>query len=384
MKLLIDGTDLTLKVRYDELQPSDTDLGQQIQTSTFTVRDPDKTIAKQPREGYDVKLYDDDNVTLIFRGRIAQVSNVPAEPIGRAWVCSCQSYAVRASETQTGSLDRSAIVSSDRDHIIAIWRSALSGITSSPNGATVIDAVVTANEPNWTGVGATAFTAGLDFSYMTAKNAMDNLSKYVPNAYWRLDPDLTLRYGLFRDLAPFSVTTSPSGALLKGMEGYTEETYIGNHRNKLRRGGAGASTATAYDEASIARLGAVLEDPYKNDTTVPASDLTRRAYAELKSYRIRRVVKFTVRDAGLAAGQVIDIVNSRIGPGTLPSPFVDTFSPIFGRSLTGQLAGERGHLLIQKVSRQPLGNRQYAWNVEAGDNVRDFETAVAVLAGAGH
>lgn len=381
MKITVDAVDLTLYVRVDEFQPLSSDLGQPVQVATFRVRDPAKIIPKIPREGHDVRIYKDDNVTLLYRGRISNLSNVYDEPVGRAWDCSCQSYAVRALESQTGSADRSATTSSDREHVIYLWRNALTSIASSPNGSTLTDAIITANEPNWTGVGATSFGAGLDFSYTTLKSAMDRLADYFPNTYWRIGPDLILTYGLFRTLAPFALTQTPNLTTTFPYAGYQEEVYVGDHRNKMRRGALGAAEATAYDEVSIGRYGVVLEDPYKNDEAVPAADITRRAYAELKSRRVKRVARFSVRDEGLEAGQLIDVVNPRIGAGTLPAPFMDPFVPMYGRSSYGVLAGERGRLLIQKVNVKPLGNRKYEWDIEAGDNVRDFATVIANLAG---
>lgn len=159
-----------------------------------------------------------------------------------------------------------------------------------------------------------------------------------------------------------------------------EETILTGHFNKLRRGGAGASTATAYDEAAIAKYG-LMESPYKNDTTVPAADLTRRAYAELRSYRPKVVRRTSTTEPGLQAGQLVDLIDPAQGAGTRPAPYLGSLaSQIYGRSPHGRLSGERGRFLIQKVTQVPIGADDYRYDIELGDNVPDFPTAIARIA----
>ena len=118
-------------------------------------------------------------------------------------------------------------------------------------------------------------------------------------------------------------------------------------------------------------MGRILDAPYVNDEDIPAADLERRAYAELRTKRTRRRVTFGVRDEGLVAGQVVDVVNHRVGPGTRPGVMAIMESAM-ARSASGALAGERGRLLITKVSTQPLGNQNYRWDIEAGDVFTEF------------
>lgn len=610
MKLVVDGTDLSHYVRIDELTPGSSDLAQQIGKISFVVRDPGKVIPKIPAHEHEVQLYDD-ALKATFGGYLRDLEEASEkfEPLGRAWICGCQSYDVRAYETETGSLSFPG-QDNDRNMVIAIFVNALQNRASAPNGGTYTDAIVAANvAAGWPKVQATAFLSGMDFSYMSPKNAMDLISKYVPNVYWSIGPDRLLTYGLLRELAPYVVHSSPdrkgmrdysvevmadqpvgywrlgevpgspvaadssgnarhgsfvtatlgveggvpdgdtaassaagvnvasvpdhalldlsapcswellvkvaakhgvygyqplnkwsstldanyalyfygtpgdvpggfqmyanrggvwgpitgatadltdgrwhhlavtysaanggrifvdgvqiggamayagvltlnasavtfgqlggsidevamyaseltparvaahalaAAARLMAMEDYHEQVFVGDHRNRMRRGGAAASEAIAYDEVSIARRGIVLDDPYKNDTLVPAADLRRRTYAELRGRRVRTVRYWTGYEGGVRAGHLIDVVNTRVGAGTRPAPFMASYaSQIFGRSSTGRLAGERGRFLVQKVAEIPRGNGVYSYEFEAGDNVRDLPVQIAEISGAG-
>ncbi len=149
----------------------------------------------------------------------------------------------------------------------------------------------------------------------------------------------------------------------------------------MRRGGFDTAEATAYDEVSIAKLGRVLEDPYRNNESVPAVDIRRRAYAELASRRMKRRITFKVHDKGLKAGQLVDVIHPRLGPGTIPSPMIDVFRPLMTRSDYGALSGERDRFLVQTVRTRPLGRQNYVYEVAVGDYVRTFAKGIAKLVG---
>lgn len=378
MKFVVDGTELRGHIDYesDVATFGDSDLGQAVTVAEFIVEeDHTGAIPKVPKEGHEVQIYDDDNTTLLFGGFVRELEELQRAVV-RAWRCVCASYAIRAFETATGSLNKAGAIDTDRNFVIAIFRDALKG-QSFGVGTGIDDAIITANEAvGWSGVQGTAAVSGSDWSYMTPSAALDLLTKSVPNVSWRIGGDKLLRYGLFRDLAPFAVSTSPTVSGLKAMEQYRERTILTGHRNKMRRGGTGTAEETAVDEVSYARYGKIFEDPYKNDDGVPASDLRRRTYAELRSRRIRRVVSFRVRDKGLEAGQLIDVVNERIGSGTIPAahPALDL---IHARSTSGRIAGERGRFLIQKVTARIEGPQAYAYDVQCGDAYRDLAVELA-------
>jgi hypothetical protein len=271
---------------------------------------------------------------------------------------------------------------SDRNWVIAIFRDALKAQTFG-SGTGLDDPIITANEPDWPGVQATAFMSGLDWSYMSPKNAMDNLTKYVSGVQWRIGPDKVLSYGRLTTLAPFIVSTSPGATNVKPFENYDEEIITSGHLNKMRRGGAAASEATAFDEVSYARSGRIFAAPYVNDTTIPAADITRRAYAELRTKAIRRRARFIVRDKGLKAGQLIDVVNNRTGSGTTPWPWLNIAHSLAGRAVIGPIAGERGRFLITRVGTQLTSPSTYAYEVDAGDYVQDYAGVVAGLVNSG-
>ena len=370
MKITVNAVDVTLRVDFSTLTPLDSDISR-ISTASFVLEDPNRDLASTqvPRIYYEVLIYDDDNTTLLFGGFINTLTDIEMHPIGRAWKLDIQDYSVRLTDTATGSLNKTGVIDTDRNFVIAILRDALASQTFT--GTTIDDAVITANEPDWPGVQFTAFMSGLDWSYVSPANALSNLYKYVPNVYLFIGPDKIVKYGLLRTLAAFSVSSSPDNSTLYAFEDYEEETVVSDHRNKMRRGGAGASEVTAVDEVSWSRFGRILDAGYANDTTVPAADLQRRAYAELRTRRIKRRASFRVRQKGLVAGTLADVVVSRLGAGTRPAPLAFMECAI-GRSASGALAGERGRFLVTKVKTTLTGNRTYAYDVEVGDVITDF------------
>lgn len=377
-RILINGIDVAQRnVELPTFTPSDSDLGQQIGTASFIVDEDVQVTPIVPVLGADVKIYEDVESPLVFSGRISDLVHI-VTPVRRRWRVTAQDWNVRAFETATGSLTYTS-VKSDREMVIGIFREAMKNTASSPSGALTDDPILLANEPDWPGVKATALLEKMDFSYMSPKEAMDLVTKYVPNVHWRIGPDLILSYGDLTTPAPFAVSTSPNGTTARAFENYSEQTFIGDHRNKMRRGGAGTAEVTAYDEVSIAKLGRVLEDPYENDEEVPAADIQRRTYAELASRRVKRQISFTVYDSGLKAGQLLDVVNERLGSGTIPAPFMDIRRQLAGRSDYGVLAGERDRFLVQKVRTRPLGRGNYAYDIECGDYVRDLSKGLAKL-----
>jgi hypothetical protein len=371
MKITVNAVDMTLRVDFRTLTPLDSDISQ-ISTAAFILEDPDRTLVSTqvPRLYHEVQIFDDDNVTLLFGGYIYMVTetNDPEHPIGRAWAIDVQDYSVRLTQTATGSLNKVGFIDTDRNFIIAILRDALAAQTFA--GSTVDDSIITANEPDWPGVQFTAFMSGLDWSYMSPTRALGNLYTYVPNVFLTIGPDKIVNYGLRRTLAAFSVSSTPNNTTLYAFENYSEET-VGTAFNKMRRGGEAASEVTAIDEVSFSQTGRVNDAGYVNDTTIPAADLQRRAYAELRTLRVKRRASFRVRQKGLKAGTLIDAVVGRVGAGTRPAP-LGFMECAIGRSVPGTLAGERARWLITSVKTAPLGNRQYAYDVKVGDVQKDF------------
>ena len=370
MKITVNAVDVTLRVDFSTLTPLDSDIAR-IATASFVLEDPKRDLAsiQVPRLYHEVLIYDDDNVTLLFGGFINTLTDIEMHPVGRAWRLAVQDYAVRLAQTATGSLNKTGIIDSDRNFVIAIVRDALKA--QSFSGSTIDDAIITANEPDWPGVQFSAFLSGLDWSYKSPKSALEQLIRYVPNVYLSIGPDKIVTYGLRRTLAAFSVSSSPNSSTLFAFEDYTEETVVSDHVNKMRRGGAAASEVTAIDEVSWSRFGRILDAGYVNDTSIPAADLKRRAYAELRTRRVKRRASFVVRQKGLKAGFLIDTIVGRLGAGTRPAPLAFMECAI-GRSASGTLAGERNRWLITGVKTRLTGNRTYAYSVSVGDSQADF------------
>jgi hypothetical protein len=380
VQLKIDGVDVSAWTNAIDFDPSESDLGNQIGVMRAVLQDKTGgSCPKVPAWGLSADLLDDDLVTSLFGGRVFSVVE-KTRPIKRRWQVAFQDHNARLFETATGSLNKTGVVDSDRNFVIAIMRDALKN-QSFGRGTGIDDPIITANEPNWPGVKATMFLTGLDWSYMPPKTAFDNLAKYAPGNYLRIRPDKILEYAPLGDtLAPFALHSAPDGVDLVGVENWEETEELAGHRNKLRRGGAGGSEVTAFDEVSYARIGRILEDPYKNDTGIPASELERRTYAELKTMAIRRLGRGRVYVKGAKAGQAIDVVNTRIGTLNDFGQYPEVFS-LAAPSKTAKLdEGYRGRFLIQKVATEPLGNGKFAYALELGSYQPDLATALAILA----
>lgn len=376
--------DVTKWVEQDTFKPEDSDLGQQIATVTVVLEDDPVigAVPVAPTEGLELRILS--GATVKFGG---WVRNLKRErlPTGRVrYHLPCQDYNARLIETTTNSLNYAG-TDNDRNMVIGILRDALKQVTYDLNGALVDDPIITANEPDWPMVRATAVLSGMDFSYMSPGRALTNLKRYVPNVYLRIRPDRLVQYGLLRDPAPYALAVAPAhdNTYFAEVLSLEEETILTGHFNKLRRGGAGASTATAYDEVAIRRYG-LMESPYKNDTTVPAADVRRRAYAELRNYRPKVARRTSTLQSGFEAGQLVDLIDPAQGAGTRPAPYLASLaSQIYGRSPKGKLSGERGRFLIQKVTQVAVGATDYRYDLELGDNVADFPTAIAKIAPVG-
>lgn len=383
MKLTIAGVDVSRFGSIQTLRPGDEDLAQPIVIVQTVLRDrSDGRIPKVPDYGLEALLYDDDGVTLRAGGYISRSDPMPLAAGKRAWSVEIQSWAVRLFETSTGSLNKAGITDSDRNFFIAIVRDALKN--QSFGVATGIDdAIITANEPDWPLVRATAFLTGSDWSYARGADAIGSLLRLVPGVFWRARPDKLVQYGRSTTLAPYVLTDRSSqvdGVSLVAYGGYGESEIVSGHVNKIRRGGTGAAEETATDEVSHVRFRRIIESPYKNDEAVPAADLRRRTYAELRAARVRRVAKAATWAVRPEPGQLVDVVNTALGNlGADRAPFLDVLSPIFARSATGRLAtGYRGRMVVQRVSHVPKGNRHHEYALQLGDPVRDFATALAV------
>lgn len=363
-----DASDLEENVGIADVMLSDVPSGAIPQ-----LRDPELA------HGFPLRILDDDNVTTIFRGRIDEVT-LQAKTGRLDWRILAADENTRALEAEVGSLDRSAVTDTDRNHVIAAFRAAL---TAQAWGVgTVTDAIIPANEPDWTGVKATTSFAGRNWSYQGLKQVIDSMRDFAPDARWRIrSSDRLVEYGpVGATEAPFVVGDflRANGTTVRQIEDdtYRERWMMAGHRNKYRQGGAAASEATATDEASYARIGRVLDAGYKNDTAIPAGDVRRIAYATLAAKRRRRTFFFTVRDKGLVAGQALAIVNST-APAAWRAPWPESLFPVMARSDSGVLSDMRGWVIVQKVKPSVVGVQQYSYEVEAGDYIRDLPTVIS-------
>lgn len=169
-------------------------------------------------------------------------------------------------------------------------------------------------------------------------------------------------------------------ARLVPFSGYRETRSLLSHVNKMRRGGAGASEATAYDEATYAKLRRIFDEGYKNDTSVPASLVRQYAYAELNTRRLRVHANVAIRRRGLEPGLMLPVVNENMQRPLPIAPMLE-LEELFGPQ-PYKVAGFRGWFLVQAVrlQRRPGGAMRY--DVSLGDPRRDAATALAAIAAA--
>lgn len=569
MKVTLNAVDVSDWADVFGFKPSDTDLGNPIDVAKFTLDEVDSaTVPLVPARGQDVAIYEDDGTTLLFSGRVSEVEWTHPD-WGRGWIVKVQDHAVRSLELLVQAADYSATTDNDRNMVIAIFRSAMRGRAFGTG--TVDDPIITANEPNWPGVKATAILSGLKFDGKSVKAALDLLRQNVPNVFWSIGADKIVSYGLLRTAAPAPLISSPDASYnllsgssfetdaisdglgnvandgmsdywapynngpeamtyaringgaqdggwfqrvtwavtntstkgvyrlsaaaggkpcgfaplqtytlsfyAKGSGGaigftmtlafnvfptivvvtnpaltanwqryvfrltwgatidpndffitinggatagsldidaaqveagstaspylrretaafgygkYKEQQITGDSRNMLKYTGAGGANATAFDEVGYAQMrGRILEAAPVTNTAAAAGIVRQLAYATLAAQRGKRIVKLTAFGPGYKAGQVVDIVNERLGRNTIPAPFPDLLQ-VFGRSDSGKLSvGSRGRLLIQKVVRRPVASASPAgasraeYDIEAGDNIKDYTTSLAIIGGLG-
>ncbi len=377
---------VTTSADLSVLVPEDSDLAQQIGTATVTLEwsDAAPIAGNVPSERDEIAIYADDDVTLMFGGYVAIATELSRPGLRRAVRLDCQDWNVRMFEEPTGSHDKSAVTDTDRNFVIALFKEALMNQTF--NGGTgITDPIITANEAiGWSGVQATAVIVGLDWSYTLLSNAIDRLRDIVPNVWLRIRPDKIVEYGDLRVAAPFALHTTPDNVLTFAYSGYHEQWRIAGHFNKARRGGESTSEETFFDEVSYAELGRIIESPYRDDPEVLSTDLRRRTYAEGARARRRLTADLITEKSGLRAGMEVDVVHEVRGSSGMNAPML-TLGPwdaLIGTSIYGgDLAGERGRFLVQKVTTKPLGNNRFEYAVQLGDNLRDLPTALAVLSG---
>lgn len=380
----VDGIDVTAWLDRDaELRPGRESLTDPIRTYELTlmeVRTPSDVIPIAPRYGLPLDVYDE-TPTLIFSGRISTLTLLPLTG-ATGWRVGAQSWAVRLFETDTGSLDLSGVSSSDREHVIAILNDALRENTFSLTADD--DPIYAANAPKWPGVQATGISNGHDYSYMQTHAALQLLMRDMPGVSIQIRPDLVVEYGTAVTPAPLALCTfpAPSTDFREVLDqSYNEQEIVGDHRNRLRLGGAGAAEATAVDLSSVARFGGrYLDAPYTNDEAIPAGQVERIAYARLSGLRVRTRTAAAVIDAtACAPGQLVAVYSDLTGPFEADGFSIDGFSWYAPSRFDVQInQDERPEMVLQEIEREIVGPGPHQINaLQLGDAVLDYATALA-------
>jgi len=334
-----------------------------------------------------VKVYDDDGVTLIFRGRISEPVLRSSTAMNR-WHLKAQGEGARSLEASTTSaMDKTGVTDIDRNFVIAMFRDALRATPFGGAGMTIDDPIIAANEPDWSGVKGTAAVAGRNWANMKLEDALRSLEKIVPGVFHRIGPDQLVQYGqVGQDDAPFGIadeTVRPLPADYAAIDAgsYIEQLVTAGAANRLKRGGASASVQTAYDEQLLARVGRVLEpSPYKVDTSIPSADLQRSTYAELATLGPKRQVKATIRRSGIKAGQSVPVINRNVLDGDDDARWAEAYFYIWARTDAGiDVDGIRGWLIAQCVERirDAVGAESDKWELTLGDYMQDFTSQLA-------
>jgi hypothetical protein len=367
--------------------PPAADLKGAITTARIRLIDTDGTIPFEPVAGVEVQL-EDATPEIVFGGwNAAPVLDVPGVRVP-AWSFTAQGWAARLVENSTGSLNKSGLLDTDRNFVIAMFEDAL-GAASQQFGTDNVgtaDAIVAANAAvGWEGVQGTTFIYGTDWSYRTLLDVLQDLIDRVPGVSLRIRPDKIVEYGVFATPAPIvlasvldSVLMNPANVVEIDAASYTEEVLAAGHFNKVRLVGIGAAEATAYDQTSIGRLG-VRSAPYVNDENLAAADVERAAYAKLASLAPRRIAKvLTTNDQdAIEPGMLVAVLESDVRCFEDEGWYVDPSEVYLGTPLMEPAAGYRGELLVQKVTPTWIAPDVQRYEIELGAYVADFDRALA-------
>ena len=385
-------TDVTAWADAASYEPPAADLKGAIGQATIRLVDTDDTLPFLPVEGTEVRLKD---ITpdIVFGGWVADpVIEVPG-PNVPAWKLRAQSWAARMAETSTGSLNKSGILDTDRNFLIAMFTDALGAgaqVFGSDNVGTA-DAIWTANDAvGWSGVQGTCFLYGTDWSYRTLLDVAGDLLSRVPGTSLRIRPDKIVEYGVFARPAPVALAAVRDGAIMNpakyiqiDAESYQEEVLAAGHFNKVRQGAIGAAEATAYDQVSHGTFGRVMAAPYANDELLAAADVTRAAYAKLATFATRRIARArTTNDvAQLEPGMLVPVLVADLGCYKDEGWVIDPTEVSLGTPLLEPAFGYRGELLVQKVTPTFVAPGVQTYDIELGAYVPSFDTALAERVG---
>lgn len=379
MRIEISGVDVTSSWRreVDGLDLGEESLSEPVQSLLVALPDvPDRPLAIRPAIGHTIEVLDDVGVKF-FTGRIASLS-VEVRPVGKHFTLGCQSWGIRLMETATGSLNRLGVISSDRIQVIEILKDALMAQPFGP--ATIDDPIYIANElAGWPLVQGTALISGHDYSYMETNAALRLLMRDVPGVSLRIQPDLLVAYGTSVNEATKALTTTYTTGAYMLASRYKEEEIVGDHRNKLRIGGAGTAEVTARDEVSMAQFGRILDAPYVNDENIPAADLERVAYAKLRALRVRRRIRAETLNPDAKVGDAVHVYSERAGQFEPEGGFPDLGFSFFARNPYDGLDAEyRGEMIVQRIGRRRVGaGPDQQVTLDMGDAVIDFVTTLA-------
>lgn len=363
--------------------PPAADLSSYIATCTILLVDPARSLPWRPDRGVEVRL-SDATPAVVFGGWVTDPNvDVPGPDVPR-YKLVASSWATRLAEVATGSLNKSGLVDTDRNFLIAQFRDAMAAASL---GTDVDDPILVANDAvGWSGVQGTAFLYGTDWSYRPLLDTLRDLVSRVPGTSLRIRPDKIVEYGVFATPAPVALAAVDDAKLMPAAkvividaDSYTDEILAAGHFNHVRLGGIGAAEATAIDQVSIGRYGRALVAPYENDENIAAADIVRAANAKLATVAERRVVTVkTTNDVdALEPGQVVSVLVSDVG-------CIDDegWSPIaaelyLGTPLQEPAFGYRGELLVQKVRPSWIAPGVQTYEIELGSYVADFDRALA-------
>jgi hypothetical protein len=259
MKVKLDSVDVSAYADVFSSLQGESDLSATMQVVDIRLVDEDLTIAKRPRRGHKLEVFDDYGVLQLFGGRVSELELLADHPTGLAWLVHGQSHEARLFETTTGSLNKAGIVDTDRNFVIAILRDALKQQTFGASAAVTDDPIATANEPDWPGVKATARLVGQDWSYKPARDALESLRTLIPDVYLRIRPDARVEWFRPRDVAPFVFSSSPDEP--KRLS-YREEVLADNPVAYWRLG-EGCNDANAIDASGNGRHATYSGDPIR-------------------------------------------------------------------------------------------------------------------------
>lgn len=380
-KIIIRGTDFLALglVAEQSLVFGPYDLGTHIVQCHFKTV-PGQALPFVPQKYDYVEVTDVDGRTLRFTGKIktsrrVRVLGVVSNP--SYWEIGCQDWAAELQRINVAN-DISVVAGSNDKHVVEsqILTPYWGQIATVPPPH-----VVYAKSMNLPEV---IVTRGQRSVY----EALDDIAALAAGVNWYVGPNKELHWNDVITVAPFvlkdGILTGAMG-LYRGyadIDDYTDMTGVARRVTVVGSDGFVTDTdwpGYARDQLTLsyergAPQARTLQLDDVTDRLLSGSSRDRRGFQELASKAERRVLTVRTYDGGLYPGQLVDVIDSDSGTGTVPYVSVDDASMCVP-SIPGNLNTGKGRFVVQRMTPRPRGAENWEFVVELGAYLPFFEQA---------